>query len=129
MKIWNKWTYLQNRNWLTDIENRLMVDRAGRCGMDWEFQISRYKLLHWKCLGTEAISSSTGNYVQSLEIEHDGGWHKKKNVYIMYDWVPFLYSRNWLNIVNQLYFNWKNKIQSVIPIGDSVIETKSISKL
>ena len=23
----------------------------------------------------------------------------------MYDWVPLLYSRNWHNIVNQLYFN------------------------
>ena len=24
-KIWHKWTYLQNRNKLTDIENKLMV--------------------------------------------------------------------------------------------------------
>ena len=26
----------------------------------------------------------------------------------MYDWVPLLYSRNWHNIVNQVYFNKKN---------------------
>ena len=26
-----------------------------------------------------------------------------------YDWVPLLYSRNWHNIVNQLYFNTKKK--------------------
>ena len=26
----------------------------------------------------------------------------------MYNWVTLLYSRNWYNIVNQLYFN-KNK--------------------
>ena len=25
----------------------------------------------------------------------------------MYDWVPLLYSRNWHNIVNQVYFNKK----------------------
>ena len=27
----------------------------------------------------------------------------------MYDWVTLLYSRNWYNIVNQLYFNKKNQ--------------------
>ena len=30
----------------------------------------------------------------------------------MYDWVTLLFSRNWHNIVNQLYFNNKyNKIK------------------
>ena len=28
----------------------------------------------------------------------------------MYDWVTMLYSRNWHNIVNQLYFNFINAI-------------------
>ena len=32
--------------------------------------------------------------------------YKKRNVY-MYDWVTLLYSRNWHNIINQLYFNKK----------------------
>ena len=27
----------------------------------------------------------------------------------MYDWVTLLYSKNWYNIVNQLYFNLKKK--------------------
>ena len=32
------------------------------------------------------------------------------HIYIyMYDWVTLLYSRNWHNIVNQLYLNLKNK--------------------
>ena len=26
---------------------------------------------------------------------------------MMYDWVTLLYSRNWHNIVNQLYFNFR----------------------
>ena len=30
---------------------------------------------------------------------------KKKNIYT-YNWVTLLYSRNWPNIVNQLYFNF-----------------------
>ena len=29
-KIWYKWTYLQNRNRLTDIENKLMVTKGER---------------------------------------------------------------------------------------------------
>ena len=28
LKKWNKWTYLQNRNRLTDIENKLMVTKG-----------------------------------------------------------------------------------------------------
>ena len=47
-KIWHKWTYLWNRNSLTDIENRLVAAKgeAGGSGMDWEFRVSRCKLLH-----------------------------------------------------------------------------------
>ena len=30
----------------------------------------------------------------------------------MYDWVTLLYSRNWYNIVNQLYFKYKKKENS-----------------
>ena len=37
-----------NRNRLIDIENRFMVAKGegGKSGMDWEFGVSRYKLLH-----------------------------------------------------------------------------------
>ena len=48
-----------------------------------------------------------------LGANHDGRLSKKRNVYIymtgiyMYDRVILLYSRNWHNIVNQLYFNKK----------------------
>ena len=42
--------YLQNRNRLTDIENRLVVAKGerGGSGMDWEFGVSKGKLLHLK---------------------------------------------------------------------------------
>ena len=42
----NEPIYLQNRNRLTDIENRLVVSKGeeGGGGKNWEFGISRYKL-------------------------------------------------------------------------------------
>ena len=62
-KIWCKLTYLWNRNRLWDIENRLMVAKGEGCGgeMDWEFGISRSKLLYigWvnkvPCIAQETI--------------------------------------------------------------------------
>ena len=52
-KIWHRWTYLQNRNRLTDIEEKLMVtkgDRGGQRGgeINQEFGINRYTLLYIK---------------------------------------------------------------------------------
>ena len=32
LKKWQKWTYLQNRNRLTDIENKFMVTKGERWG-------------------------------------------------------------------------------------------------
>ena len=45
-----KWTYLQNRNRLTDIENKLMVTNGKRKGegINWEFGIKIYTLLYIK---------------------------------------------------------------------------------
>ena len=43
--MWNlkKWTYLQNRNRVTDVENKLMVTSGGRWGRDklrdWDWHI------------------------------------------------------------------------------------------
>ena len=34
-KTWYKWTYLQNRNRLTDIEKRLVGAKAGQVGEGW----------------------------------------------------------------------------------------------
>ena len=45
-KIRHRWTYLQNRKRLTDIESRLVVAKEGWGGMEWEFGISRCKLLY-----------------------------------------------------------------------------------
>ena len=48
-KIWHKWTYLRNRNRLTDIENKLMVTKGEIGGgdksrvWDWQMQANVYK--------------------------------------------------------------------------------------
>ena len=49
-KKWYKWTYLQNTNRLTDIENKqwLPKGRGGRRRINDEFGINRYTLLYIK---------------------------------------------------------------------------------
>ena len=68
-----KWTYLQNRNRLTDIENRLVVAKGEGCreGMDWEFRFSRCKLLHIEWINNRepySISEINHNRKEYLKI-------------------------------------------------------------
>ena len=44
---------------------------GGGSRMDWEFQLNRCKLLHLEQISNEVLLYSTGNYSQSLVIEHD----------------------------------------------------------
>ena len=41
-------------------------------GMDEEFGVSRFKLLYLEWISNEDLLYSTGNYIQSLGIEHNG---------------------------------------------------------
>ena len=77
--MWNlkkryKRTYLQNRNRLTDIENRLVFAKGegGGRGTEWEFGVSRCKLLHLEWINNKVLLYSTGNYIQSPGINHNG---------------------------------------------------------
>ena len=46
LEKWYRWTYLQSRNRVTDVENKLMVTSGGRGGgMNWEIGIGIYTLL------------------------------------------------------------------------------------
>ena len=58
----------------SDKENRLVVAKGvGRgSGMDWEFGVSRCKLLHLEWKSNKVLLYSTGNYIQSPGIDHDG---------------------------------------------------------
>ena len=53
---------------------------AERCwgGMDWEFGVSRCKLLYLEWIDNKVLLYSTGNYIQSLGIYHDGKEYKKR---------------------------------------------------
>ena len=53
----------------TDIENRLPRRDSG---MDWEFGVSRCKLLHLEWISNGVLLYSTGDYIQCLGIDHDG---------------------------------------------------------
>ena len=125
-KIWQKWTYLQIRKRLTDLENRLVVAKGqGRgSGIDRDLGVSRCKLLHLEWISNEVLLYSTGNCVQTL-----GGrtwqmivWEKLcvcmyacvciyiyTYIYIyiyIYIWITMLCSGNW-HTLNQLYSNSK----------------------
>ena len=64
---------------LTDIENRLVVakgeagqGRRGRGGKEWEFGISRGKLLYIGWINNKVLLYSTGNYIQYPVTNHNG---------------------------------------------------------
>ena len=42
-------------------------------GIHWEFGFSRCKLLYLEWISNEILLYSTGNYIQSLGIDRDGG--------------------------------------------------------
>ena len=50
--------------------------------MAWEFGVSRRKLLLSRWVSNAVLLCSTGNYIQSLVIEHDRKLFEKKNVYV-----------------------------------------------
>ena len=60
--------YLRNKNRLIDIENRLVVAKGGggRGGKEWEFGISRGKLLYIGWIKNKIILYSTGTIFNIL---------------------------------------------------------------
>ena len=46
--------------------------QGGGSEMDWDTGISRYKPFHLEWISNEILLYSTGNYIQSPGIEHDG---------------------------------------------------------
>ena len=53
---------------------------GGGSGIDWEFGVSRRKLLHLEWINNKTLLYSTGNYIQSLGINHNGKGYKKECV-------------------------------------------------
>ena len=50
----------------THIENKLVATKGkeGEGGLNHEFEINRYKLLHIKQINSKVLLYSTGNYIQ-----------------------------------------------------------------
>ena len=114
LKKWSKWTYLQNRNRFTDFENKLWLQKGtgwgegliGGLGMVY----AHYCL--WNEWSTGSCCIAQGN---RLNILWKPIWEKnlKKNGCVnAYNWITPLYSRNYHNIVNFLYFNKSLKMTS-----------------
>ena len=51
-------------------------------GMDWEFGVSRYKLLYIEWINNKVLLLSTGNYIQYPVINHNGKEYKKECIYM-----------------------------------------------
>ena len=76
-----KWTYLQNRNRLTDLKNELMANQEGEgCGKEMvrKFGIDMYTLLYFKWITNKNLLYSTWNsaqcYVARMGREFRGEW-------------------------------------------------------
>ena len=48
--------------------------------MDREFGVSRCKLFRLEWISNEVLLYSTGNYIRSFGVKHDGRHYEKKNV-------------------------------------------------
>ena len=92
-KIWRKWNCLWNR--LKDIKNRLVGAKQVGEGKDWEFGISRCRLLYIGWISNKVLLCSIGNCTHYSVINYNGTEYKRLYIYIyMYNRVTFLCSQN-----------------------------------
>ena len=54
---------------------------GGGGGMDWEFGVSRCKLLYIEWINSEVLLYCTGNYIQCPVINHSGKEYENKCIY------------------------------------------------
>ena len=80
-KIWYKWTYLTKQKQTHRHREQTCGCQGGGWwgGMDWEFGISRCKLLYIGWINSKVLLYSTGNYVQYPVINHSRKEYKKLN--------------------------------------------------
>ena len=51
-------------------------------GMNWEFGVSRCKLLHIEWINNKVLLYNTGNYIQYPGINHNGKEYKRECIYV-----------------------------------------------
>ena len=67
-----------------DIENRFVVAKGEGVGggMEWEFGVSRCKLLYVGWINNKVLLYSTENYIQYSVIDHNGEEYEKEHIYM-----------------------------------------------
>ena len=89
-----------------DRENRPVVAKEwGRRELDWEFGISRYKLVYIEWINSKVLLYSTGKYIQYHVINHNGSSKKSYEIYmvhicIVYIYIYMIYISNWINLLD-----------------------------
>jgi len=73
---------VQTTNRLTDIKSRRTVAKVEGGGKDWEFGISRWKLLDTGWINNKALCYSTRNYIHYPVINHNGKEYYKECVQV-----------------------------------------------
>ena len=73
--------------------------------MDWEFGISRCKLLFREWINSKVLLYSTGNYIQYPMIKHNGKEYEKEYIYICVTESLCCLAETNTTFVNQLHFN------------------------
>ena len=64
-KKWYKWTYLQNRNRVTDREKKFMATKMKeRGGINWEIGVNKYARMKQMTIDNKNLLYSIGNSIQ-----------------------------------------------------------------
>ena len=84
--------------------------QGGEGGMDWEFGVSRGKVLYVDWINNKVLLHSTRNYIQYPVINHKGKEHEKEYVCI----TELLRYIAKINTSNQLYFNKINILKNIL---------------
>ena len=71
----DEWKIKRFKTWLPR-------ERRDGGGKDWEFGISRCKLLYIGWINSKVLPYSTGNYIQYPVINHNGKEYEKEYVYV-----------------------------------------------
>ena len=104
-KKWYKWTYLQNKNRLTDFEKKLMVARreGWREGIVRELEINMHTLLYWIWITNKVLLYST-----LLNVIWQSRWKgnlRENGCMYTSAWVPLLSTWNYHNTGNKLFLH------------------------
>ena len=80
---------IQDRNSVTDIENRLPVakDEESTGGKDWEFGVSRCKRVYREWINNKVLLYSKENHIQYPVINHNG----KEYIYSFPLWYIYIW--------------------------------------